>query len=300
MTMAAPISVAMATYNGEKFIKEQLESIFCQTIQPQEIIICDDCSSDRTIEIIESLNNPLIKVYKNSMKVGVVENFKKAVSLTMNGNFIALSDQDDVWFNNKLEILHNSIFDYKDSEVPTIAYSDLILVDNKKSVINESFWNELNHHNHIHNFSTLLFGNFITGHTILMNSSMKKELLLKPIDSILHDVWIAFIALGVGKAVKIDQPLAYYRQHDANINYNRKNLKPSKFKERLIKLSLLFKKNNYLLDEFMIAKQYFALYKNRLSIENRIQIENFIAAEKKSYLSKYLLLKRVFKDYWLR
>lgn len=298
--MTAPISVAMATFNGEKFIKEQLESIFCQTIQPQEIIICDDCSSDRTIEIIESLNNPLIKVYKNITKIGVVENFKKAVSLTMNGNFVALSDQDDVWFSHKLEILYNSIFDYKESKVPTIAYSDLILVDNNKGIINESFWNELNHHNHVHNFSTLLFGNFITGHTILMNSSMKKELELKPIDTILHDVWIAFIALGVGKAVKIDQPLAFYRQHDSNINYNTKNLKPSKIKERLIKLSLLFKKNKYLSEEFMIAKQYFSLYKNRLSIENRNQIENFIAAEKKSYLSKYLLLKKVFKDYWLK
>lgn len=290
----------MATFNGEKFILEQLESIFCQTIQPQEIIICDDCSSDRTIEIIESLNNPLIKVYKNITKIGVVENFKKAVSLTMNGNFVALSDQDDVWFSHKLEILYNSIFDYKESKVPTIAYSDLILVDNNKGIINESFWNELNHHNHVHNFSTLLFGNFITGHTILMNSSMKKELELKPIDTILHDVWIAFIALGVGKAVKIDQPLAFYRQHDSNINYNTKNLKPSKIKERLIKLSLLFKKNKYLSEEFMIAKQFFSLYKNRLSIENRIQIENFIAAEKKSYLSKYLLLKKVFKDYWLK
>lgn len=298
--MTAPISVAMATFNGEKFILEQLESIFCQTIQPQEIIICDDCSSDRTIEIIESLNNPLIKVYKNITKIGVVENFKKAVSLTMNGNFVALSDQDDVWFSHKLEILYNSIFDYKESKVPTIAYSDLILVDNNKGIINESFWNELNHHNHVHNFSTLLFGNFITGHTILMNSSMKKELELKPIDTILHDVWIAFIALGVGKAVKIDQPLAFYRQHDSNINYNTKNLKPSKIKERLIKLSLLFKKNKYLSEEFMIAKQFFSLYKNRLSIENRIQIENFIAAEKKSYLSKYLLLKKVFKDYWLK
>ncbi len=298
--MTAPISVAMATFNGEKFIKEQLESIFCQTIQPQEIIICDDCSSDRTIEIIESLNNPLIKVYKNITKIGVVENFKKAVSLTINGNFVALSDQDDVWFSHKLEILYNSIFDYKESKVPTIAYSDLILVDNNKGIINESFWNELNHHNHVHNFSTLLFGNFITGHTILMNSSMKKELELKPIDTILHDVWIAFIALGVGKAVKIDQPLAFYRQHDSNINYNTKNLKPSKIKERLIKLSLLFKKNKYLSEEFMIAKQYFSLYKNRLSIENRNQIENFIAAEKKSYLSKYLLLKKVFKDYWLK
>jgi hypothetical protein len=232
-------------------------------------------------------------------KIGVTENFKKAVSLATTDNFIALSDQDDIWFKHKLETLYNSIAHYKESIIPTIAYSDLILVDNNKMVINESFWNELNHHNHLHNFSTLLFGNFVTGHSILMNSSMKKELLSKPIDKILHDVWIALIALGLGKAVKIDQPLALYRQHDSNINYNTKNRKPSKTKQRLMKLSMLFKKNNYLSEEFSIAKKYYSLYQNRLSIENKILVENFIAAERKTYLFKYLLLKKVFKNYWL-
>jgi glycosyltransferase involved in cell wall biosynthesis len=101
--MSASISVVMATFNGEKFIKEQLETIISQTIQPQEIIICDDCSSDQTIKINESLNNPLIKIYQNSTKIGVVENFKKGVSLTKDGNFIALSDQDDVWFKTNLK-----------------------------------------------------------------------------------------------------------------------------------------------------------------------------------------------------
>ncbi len=297
--MIAPISVAMATYNGEKYIKEQLESIISQSIQPHEVIICDDCSTDNTIEIIENLNNPIIKIYRNTSKIGVVENFKKAVSLAIDGNFIALSDQDDIWFKHKLETLYNSIAHYKESVIPTIAYSDLILVDNNKMVINESFWNELNHHNHLHNFSTLLFGNFITGHSILMNSSMKKELLYKPNDTILHDVWIALIALGIGKAVRIDQPLAFYRQHDLNINYNSKKRKPSKIKEKLIKLTKLFKNNNYLNEEFMIAKKYYSLYHHRLSIENSMIIANFISAEKKSYLFKYLLLKKVFKNYWL-
>ena len=297
--MIVPISVAMATHNGEKYIKEQLESIISQSMQPQEIIICDDCSTDNTIEIIESLNNPIIKLYRNKSKIGVVENFKKAVSLAIDGNFIALSDQDDIWFKHKLETLYDSIKHYKESVIPTIAYSDLILVDKNKIVINESFWNELNHHNHLHNFSTLLFGNFITGHSILMNSSMKKELLYKPNDAILHDVWIALIALGVGKAVKIDQPLALYRQHELNTNYNSKNRKPSKIKERLIKLTKLFKNNNYLSEEFMIAKQYYSLYHQRLSNENSVLIKNFISAEKKTYLFKYLLLKKVFKNYWI-
>jgi glycosyltransferase involved in cell wall biosynthesis len=252
--MSASISVVMATFNGEKFIKEQLETIISQTIQPQEIIICDDCSSDQTIKIIESLNNPLIKIYQNSTKIGVVENFKKGVSLTKDGNFIALSDQDDVWFKNKLETLYYSISEFKESLIPTIAYSDLTLVDSNKKVI----------HNHVHNFETLLFGNFITGHSILMNSSMKKELLCKPCDTILHDVWIAFIALGIGKAIKINEPLAYYRQHEKNLNYNSNTVKLTKTKQRLLKIRLIFSSNTYLNEEFKIAKQFRIHYKKQL------------------------------------
>lgn len=296
--MSASISVVMATFNGEKFIKEQLETIISQTIQPEEIIICDDCSSDQTIKIIESLNNPLIKIYQNSTKIGVVENFKKGISLTKNGNFIALSDQDDVWFKYKLETLYNSISEFKESMISTIAYSDLTLVDSNKKVINKSFWNELNHHNHVHNFATLLFGNFVTGHSILMNSAMKKELLLKPNDTILHDVWIAFIAFGFGKAVIIDEPLAYYRQHQKNLNYNSKKLKLSKTKERLLKLKMLFSSNNYLFEEFQIAKKFSIHYKDQLSIEKKDLIEKFIGFENRAFLCKYLFLKKVFKNYW--
>jgi len=296
--MIAPISIAMATHNGEKYIKEQLESIISQSMQPQEIIICDDCSTDKTIEIIESLNHPLIKLYRNVTKIGVTENFKKAVSLATDYNFIALSDQDDIWFKHKLETLYNSIAHYKESVIPTIAYSDLILVDNNKMVINESFWNELNHHNHVHNFSTLLFGNFVTGHSILMNSAMKKELLLKPTDTILHDVWIAFIAFGFGKAVIINEPLAYYRQHQKNLNYNSKKVKLSKTKERLLKLKMIFSSNKYLFEEFQIAKKFSLYYKDQLPIEKKDLIEKFIKFENRAFLCKYLFLKKVFKNYW--
>ena len=298
--MNASISVVMATFNGEHFIKEQLETIIFQTLQPQEIIICDDCSSDQTIKIIENLNNPIIKIYQNSTKIGVVENFKKGISLAKEGNFIALADQDDVWFKNKLETLYNSISEFQTSIIPTIAYSDLILVDSDKMVINESFWNELNHHNHIHNFETLLFGNFITGHSILMNSTMKKELLRKPSDTILHDVWIAFIALGIGKAVKINEPLAFYRQHEKNLNYNSNKAKLSKTKERLLKLKMLFSSNNYLFEEFRVAKQFRIYYKDELSNEKKDLIDKFIGFENSTFLFKYLFLKKVFKNYWIK
>ena len=102
------ISIAMTTYNGAKYLKEQLDSIVEQTLLPEEIIICDDCSSDETIEIIKNhrLFN-IIRLNINETRIGVVQNFIKATSLCKSNNYIAFSDQDDVWFPMKLEKNYN-------------------------------------------------------------------------------------------------------------------------------------------------------------------------------------------------
>jgi glycosyltransferase involved in cell wall biosynthesis len=298
--MSSPISVALATFNGEKYIKEQIDSILNQSLLPEEIIICDDNSSDNTICIIEAYKNPIFKIYRNEKCIGVTENFKKAVGLTIPGNLIALADQDDIWLSNKLEILYNKLLPYKTENIPVIAYSDLTLVDDNKVIINKSFWNELNHHHHEHCLATLLFGNFITGHSILMNTKMKDYFLDKPKDFILHDVWIAFIANSFGKAIKINEPLALYRQHSQNVNYNLNFKKPSLLQERWKKLKMIFIKNNYLEQEFKIAFTFYTKYKKGLSQEQVSLFEKFLQAEKKSFLFKYLLLKKYFKQYWIQ
>ena len=298
--MSNPISVALTTFNGEKYIKEQIDSILNQTLLPDEIIISDDHSTDNTIAIIEAYNNPIFKIYQNQSSIGVTENFKKAVGLAQPGNLIALADQDDIWHNNKLEILYHQLLPFKDAKIPVIAYSDLTLVDENKIILNESFWNELNHHHHEHCLETLLFGNFITGHSILMNAKMKDYFLAKPKDFILHDVWIAFIANSFGKAIKINKPLALYRQHRNNVNYNLNFKKPSLLQERWKKLKMIFIKNNYLVQEFEIASKFYKLYKKDLSQEQLLLFEEFLNAENKSFLFKYLLLKKYFKHHWIK
>ena len=106
------ISIAMATYNGEKYLAEQLDSILAQTVQDFELIVCDDCSSDSTAEILSRYaeKDSRIKIFVNEKNLGFVKNFEKAVSLC-SGEYIALSDQDDVWFAGHLEILLRNIKD---------------------------------------------------------------------------------------------------------------------------------------------------------------------------------------------
>lgn len=138
------ISVAIATYNGEKYLEEQLDSILSQTLKPAEIIVCDDRSTDGTVKILEQYSRKgLLSYYVNEHRLGFIGNFKKAVSLCSPANYIALSDQDDIWLPSKLKQAAEYLQKIDDAEHPVMVYSDLILVDQDKNIINYSFRDEL-------------------------------------------------------------------------------------------------------------------------------------------------------------
>src|SRR3989339_673267 len=98
------ISIAMCTYNGEKYIEQQLNSFLTQTILPNELVICDDCSKDKTIEILQEFSKKAkfpVRIYLNEKNLGSTKNFEKAIGLSK-GDIIFCSDQDDVWHNQKI------------------------------------------------------------------------------------------------------------------------------------------------------------------------------------------------------
>ena len=299
---SVPISVVMATFNGVQYLQEQIESILQQTISPAEIIVCDDGSVDGTIALLEAYQQEgKLKYYENETTLGVVENFKKAVSLTREGNYIALSDQDDIWMPNKLEVLYNALAELEESQqeqsIPSIVYSDLILVNEHKNIINNSFWNELYHDKHEHCLHTLLFGNFVTGCSVMMNSATKKYFLAIP-PTILHDVWLAFVGNTIGNIKAIPQPLLYYRQHANNQNYQQGNTKQTKAQLRWLRFKMLFIKNNYLQQEYFIAKTFLAKYETIIPAAKRKTIRRFLATQKMPHLIKEIALKIYFSGRW--
>jgi glycosyltransferase involved in cell wall biosynthesis len=124
------ISIAMATYNGEKYILEQLESFNKQSILPDELVITDDCSTDNTLEIINKFKKVApfkVRVYSNEKNLGYAQNFNKAMQLCTN-DLIFLSDQDDVWFPTKIEYMLNLAVQYPDK--------DLFMIDTELTDIN--------------------------------------------------------------------------------------------------------------------------------------------------------------------
>ena len=211
------ISIAMCTYNGEKYIKEQLESIINQTLQPEEIVICDDCSSDCTIKIIKNVMSKWSGQWRlvcNKNNLGYRKNFQQAIGLC-HGDFIFLSDQDDVWDREKLEIEYPY---FKDKSV-ILVFHDAEVVDEKLQQISPSFWNDLRFKYTAFekgDYSRLLRANLIQGASCGFRRDLFKLCHPPFPEDAIHDEWLGINAAFLGKIVPIHRQLLKYRQTGNN------------------------------------------------------------------------------------
>lgn len=232
-------SVAMCTYNGARFIEEQLRSILDQTIHVGEIVICDDGSTDETISIIEKVAKETIipiHIHINERNLGCVANFEKAIRLCQ-GDIIFLSDQDDVWMPNKVEVI-TKWFDQHPAM--NVVFGDAILIDENSEIIFDSVISQsFNQHNEegtpirlweCVGFSKLSQRQFdeglgfelwirlnrATGATMAFKRTLLKTIQLKYSNKYLyHDFILSFHALLNNMLGYIVQPIMYYRQHSS-------------------------------------------------------------------------------------
>jgi glycosyltransferase involved in cell wall biosynthesis len=205
------VSVAMATYNGEKYLKQQIDSILSQLGNEDELIISDDHSSDQTRAIIKKYisEDHRVKLFMNEEK-GVTSNFENAIKRTQN-EIIFLSDQDDVWKPEKVK----TVKDYYEKN-PTIQMimSDITVVDNHLNTTIESFYE-------FRGSRAGVLKNIIKNSYIGCAMSFKKELKTKilpiPRNVPMHDMWIGLVADMNKSALLIPEKLIYYRRHDATV-----------------------------------------------------------------------------------
>jgi glycosyltransferase involved in cell wall biosynthesis len=201
------ISIALATYNGEKYIKEQLQSILLQLTAEDEIIISDDSSTDKTLEIISGFCSEQIHIYKNPKK-GVISNFENAISHAT-GDIIILCDQDDVWCPEKVVTIKKY---FSKSDVKLIV-SDAYITDESLNVKGSSFFELMNSGpGFIKNF----LKNTYIGCCMAFRCEMKELILPFPDRIPMHDSWIGLLSELKGKVLFIPEKLIYYRRHDAN------------------------------------------------------------------------------------
>jgi glycosyltransferase involved in cell wall biosynthesis len=207
------ISIVMGTYNGERYLREQLESIYKQSYSNIDVVVCDDCSTDATVEILKEFSKRHGLIYfVNEMNLGLVKNFEKALSLAK-GDYIALADQDDIWYPEKIELLLNNIENF------SLIHSSVNVIDaDGKPHPNAFVVSEYSRdHSEKVNFSDFLDTAWVLGCTSLIDKSLLEKCLPFPEGVMFHDWWLTMAAIKLGRGIKyIHQPTIKYRQYGEN------------------------------------------------------------------------------------
>ena len=277
------IDILMATYNGEKYLKEQLDSILNQTYSNFRLLISDDCSKDRTREILKEYEQKdnRIKVFYQETNLGYVKNFEFLLN-QVESDIYALSDQDDVWLPKKIEKTYNKMMETNSD----LVFTDLEVVNENLETIYPSYNDFMNLYRKIkENKDSYLMEylyNTITGCTLMSKKSFLDKILPIPTDSkyVIHDSWIGLVVSLYGKVEYLDEPTIKYRQHGNNqVGTNHISHKFTKledvrnlFIDVKIELFTTYVNNEYVFDE-------------KLRIQNRQALEYFKNLQKKKYFN---------------
>jgi hypothetical protein len=213
-------SVAMCTYNGARFLGAQLASVAAQTRAPDELVVCDDRSTDETARVVRDFAAAApfrVRLHVNEQNLGSTENFGRAVSLC-EGELIALSDQDDVWLPQKLARLEE---EFARDASTLVVFSDASIVDEETRPAGQGLWEsvglareELARVEQGRGVGDLLRGATVTGATMALRASLRDLALPFPTDlPLIHDGWTALLAACVGGVRPVAERLVLYRRH---------------------------------------------------------------------------------------
>lgn len=285
------VDILLASYEGEEFIAEQLESILDQTHKNFRIIVGDDGSKDSTVKIIsqyEQKTEGKIQLCSFFDNVGPILNFSRLGSYA-NSDYIMFSDQDDIWLPNKVE---KTLIKMKQLEAeygkkkPLLVHTDLSVVDENLKMIQNSFWDYSLYSHDKTALSKVLIQNSVISPTIMINKALLEMAFPIPHNVYMHDHWLNLVATLFGKVGAVQEKTMYYRQHSNNLfgAYKRSDFKPL---HSLLKDRKTFKNSSKILESKIV--QAHILYKRYFE---------FLNNETKDILEKFITIKNnsLFKE----
>lgn len=207
--------VIMATYNGERYVREQVESILAQTVKPSRIIIRDDGSTDKTLTILHDLKAESeinIDIVHDGLNLGYIKNFEKMTEYVAS-EFVFFSDQDDIWVENKAETV---LAIFSKQHHANVVFSDAWLINNDMIKLG-TLWQHVNFTPASGDIALekILINNVVTGATMAVRKSFLDAVTPFP-PKIPHDYWLASNACALGSLVPVEEKLILYRQHENN------------------------------------------------------------------------------------
>lgn len=288
------VAIIMTTYNGEKYVKEQIDSILVSNYQDFELFIYDDGSNDNTVALMRPYEQQYpdkVHVFQNEKNLGLVRNFLQALSLTTM-DYVMFCDQDDVWTANKIGITLKRMRNLEAQTgkgTPLAVFTDATVVDQNLMELQSSFFES----NHLEPKNTdlahLLMENKLIGCTVMVNAAVRKVLQSNrlPQDAKYHDWWVALIAASFGKIAFVKESTLLYRQHEKNmvggadfISYIKNRLQNLQHQKEAIRA----------LERQ--ASEFVHLYGEQLSAEKRMIIQTFAELNEAGFLQKrHLILK---------
>lgn len=259
------MSVALGSYNGARFVEEQLRSIAAQQRRPDELIVCDDGSSDETVAAVQrfAADCPFeVRLEINEKNVGTSRNFARAVSLCR-GDVIVLCDQDDVWLPNKLSRLERA---FADDLQLGFVFTDAILIDAQAHRLRPRLWQGIHFGRRLQRkfnggcaVDLLVKRNLVTGATMAFRAA-HRDILLPVAGTWVHDGWFALLMAAVAPCKLIPEPLIEYRQHAGQQIGVRKSV----YRRLLQEIREGHEKLESLADNFEAAYQRLSEFRSRL------------------------------------
>ena len=279
------IIILLSTYNGAKYLKNQIDSLMSQSYDDFRIIARDDGSSDESFAILKSYEQ--IEIVDSQQNLGAKGSFAELLEYAVkhtDGEFFMFCDQDDVWENEKIEKTLSKMknLENKYMDTPLLVHTNLTVVDNELNSLNNSFWNYEDVDPTTNSFNRLLVQNTITGCTVMINRRLAKLASPIPFEAVMHDSWLGLVASCFGGIGVINEPTIKYRQHSLN------SVGTKGFGVRYIldKLS----QENILSKNITQAQAFLDRYRDNLDGNTIEMLEDFSTIESKSFWQKRKIL----------
>lgn len=274
----ASVDILLATYNGEKYIKQQIDSIINQTFKDWRLIIHDDGSTDNTLNIIKSFNDCRIEVINDKLHFGSsAYNFMYLLRFSQSP-YIMFCDQDDIWFEDKVYRFYNMLL-CEDSSIPVAVYSKSLLWNEKEGVLGiggfDKFPNKLE--------QLICCNGGIQGCSSMFNRAALDILISFNGRVAMHDHLLNLVVLSFGKAIPINEPLMYYRQHDSNVT-GRSNYTLSSWSR--VKKSIRLRLPIIDTLHFNTIEDFYCQFKKRMSIDKLKIFEAYLNLPNENILKR--------------
>lgn len=259
----AQVHIVLATYNGEKYIREQLNSLLENTYQDFSVEVCDDGSTDGTVKIVEEYMKKYgkIRLHQNEKNLGYVMNFMEGIRRS-ESPYIMLCDQDDIWYADKIETTFGRMLELEQSsgaDVPLMVFTDAMNYDSETGAEMGAFHQNSRLDTRKIDTAHLFMENKCIGCTVMINGAVREYLDILPEEIRVHDWWLALICSNFGKISYINETTLQYRQHSGNM------IGGSGFTDYMKnRVSNLHRQRAAIQETFAQGKAFYVVFGNRL------------------------------------